>query len=519
MGPLLTLGGAGLAVVPPFVIDPTARMPLYQQIEEQVRSAILDGRLSPGARLPSVRELCARLEVARVTVATAYAQLVAEGYLTTKVGSGTRVATDLPEEALFVRHRPRQRVEVRLGLTHELRPMAWPRRLELVAPSAPPVPPLDFRFDFRPDTVGIDLFPFALWERLLRDAWRLLRDRNPSAALDYGSLPVGNGELRRAIAEYVGMARAVRCDPDQIAITRGGQGAFAVVARLFPPGSRCVVEDPGYVLARRALELDGVEVVAVPVDADGIVVDRLPTTAEGALVTPSWQYPRGGTMPIARRIELLRWAYSAGALIVEDDYDSELRYEGHPVPSLQGIDDGSHVLYVGTFSKVIFPGLRLGYAVVPRRALPTFASILEVTERDPPALEQQALAQFIAEGHFERHLRRLREAYAARQEAMLTALGHHCAGLIEVHRVPAGMHLVARLLDERVSATSAARAARAEGMFLGSMYPSRIAPAADRELLLGFAGSSPERISQGVEVLGAILRSAAARDYRGVHEG
>ena len=386
---------------PPIVLDRAASLPLYRQIEVALRRSILDGRIGPGARLPGIRAYARHLGVGAVTVMTAYEQLTAEGYLEARPGRGTLVAPGLPD--------------LRGGLRPRSLPGRGPADEAVVLPEASAGPRRPFfegthsrpRFDFRTGSTSLDLFPSAVWERLLPRAWRDLAS-DPEPATTY-RWPEGDPRLRAELAAYLGMSRAVRATPEQVVVTAGAQGAFATAARLWlSDGRTLATEDPSSPHLRRTFDGLGVETIPVPVDDRGLLVDRLPDGPSAVLVTPSWQYPNGGTMPVARRMHLLAWADRNRAIVIEDDCDSELRYEGHPQPSLQGLDEAGRVLYVGTFSKVLYPGLRLGCAVVPASAAEVFVARHEALYRGPGALEQRALALFLAEGHFERHLARLR---------------------------------------------------------------------------------------------------------------
>jgi GntR family transcriptional regulator/MocR family aminotransferase len=493
----------------PVALDRSADLPLYRQIEEELRAAILDGRLRPGMRLPSVRALAAELRVARITVVTAYEQLAAEGYVEGRAGVGTIVAEAIPDE--------------------------WRRRAPVPAPSTPPVagaadrrgqpklPPMVRHVPQRPffethpalagraaldlSTAGasFDRFPTELWERTLKQAWRELTDEPASPALTYRGRG-GDMRLRAALAGLLGATRAVRCEPEDVLIASGSQGAIGAIARLWlAPGRRFVAEDPGAPHLWRTLLASGARMLAVPVDADGLVVDALPEAAELVLVTPSWQYPAGGTLPLARRIGLLEWAHRSGAVIVEDDCDSELRYSGHPLASLQGLDQDGRVIYTGTFSKVLFPGLRTGFAVAPRALRSPLLAALEAHERGPAALEQRALAIFIEEGHFERHLRRLRHGNVERQAALRAAVARHLDGLLSVSDAPAGTHLVARIDHPCWTASELATAARSADLIVEPLSLSRVAPSLDRELLLHYAGHRPVALDEAMRRLGAVM--------------
>lgn len=492
-----------MPVTPPIDLQRDDPRPLHLQLTEGLRSAILDGRFRRSERLPPIRQLATDLGIARATVVSAYEQLAVEGYLVARVGSGTRVAPELPEVALVA-------------------PMTAPRPAGPARPAAPPPDPrlpdatyLSERtaagsvpFDFRPGRPGYDLFPAQAWERLLRDAWRDLVARERRGSLDYPD-PAGLPRLRRALADHLSLARAVRARPEQVTVLAGSQAAFATAARLWlGPGTTAVLEDPGYPMARRVVLATGARLATRLVDRHGLPTDRLPENAALAVVTPSWQFPLGGTLPIARRLALLEWSRRAGAVIVEDDYDSELRYAGRPLASLQGLDEDGRVLYVGTLSKVAFPALRLGYAVVPDAIAGPFAAALELVGRGVPVLEQLALARFVESGAFERHLRRMRIAYAERQAALVEAVRVEAAGLLEVEPAPAGMHLVGRLVDDLVPpASEVARAARAVGVNVAPVAGYRLAPAPDRELVLGYPALSPGEIREGIRRFGRSLRA------------
>ena len=483
---------------------------MYQQVYAGIRDAILGGRLPAGARLPASRLLAGELGVSRTTVSLAFDQLRAEGYLFGRERAGTFVATAIPDallEAAPVRAPRTARAAVRTTA---------PRRNG--APSPRPAAPLPFDavhatlgewaiVPFRAGVPALDLFPAALWSRLLARRWR----RPTASLLGYGSSQ-GLGSLREAIAVYVRAARAVRCSADQVIVTAGAQHALSLAGRvLVHAGETVWMEDPGYLAARDAWLAFGAHVVPVPVDDEGIRVDegvRLAPRATLAYVSPSHQYPLGHTMSLARRLALLEWAGRAGAWILEDDYDSEFRYASRPLASLQGLDERGRVVYVGTFAKTLYPGLRLGYLVVPEPLVDAFVHAAEVSNRHPPGIEQAVLAEFLADGHFARHVRRMRAAYAERQEALLragerTALGGHLA----MERVDAGMHLVGWLRRERDD-VAAARRADAARVFVRPI--SRFVHGTPRApgLMLGFAGWRP-----------AAIRAAAARLARALDAG
>lgn len=487
-------------------LDEARRAPLYRQIYEQLRAAILAGRFRPGDRLPSTRALAASLAVARITVEQGYEQLAAEGYLESRRGSGRYVARPLPDDLLTA-----VAPETAAGAAGASRAgptSSWARRLVEggLGDDDPYGGRLGLRYDFRPGAPSREAFPASLWRRLLARQWR----KEGAGLLTYGD-PAGYYPLRRAVAEYVQRARGVRCEAEQVVITGGTTQAVDLLTRLtVDPGDTVVVEDPGFPGARALLAAGGACILPVAVDRQGLPVEALPP-ADGQprvrliYVTPSHQYPLGGTMPLPRRLALLRWAAAHGAIVVEDDYDSEFRYSGRPVTALQGLDSEGLVVYIGTFSKVLSPGLRIGYVVLPPRLAPPFVAAKRLADRHTPALEQRALADFLLEGHFERHLRRLRLLYRGKQAVALAAVGREAGDACHAEAAAAGMHLVLQLgpgLDEEAVAHGAAQA----GV---GVYPlSRFQPRFPRgpSLLLGYTGLPEPDLLAGVERLGRVLQ-------------
>jgi GntR family transcriptional regulator/MocR family aminotransferase len=450
---------------------------------------------------------------------TAYDQLTAEGYLEPRPGRGTLVATDIPAMQLVARTRPRPEAPSATGE----RPGGGQGALvPAILPSStargPDRPFFDggwprLRYDFRTGSTRLDVFPVRTWERALQAAWRDLASGGDTGATDYAH-PAGDDRLRRELAAYLGRSRAVRAEPEQVVISAGAQAAMVIAGRLWlGDGRRLAVEDPGSPHLQRTFGGLGIPLVHVPVDDRGLPVDRLPDDVSGVLVTPSWQYPRGGTMPIARRLQLLDWAAARSAVVIEDDCDSELRYGGHPLPSLQGLDADGRVLYVGTFSKVLFPGLRTGYAIVPAAAVLPFTAQLEAAYRGPGAIEQRALAIFIADGQFERHLGRLRAAFAERQQALLASLAEELGRLVSTAATPGGAHLVVRIEDSRLTATELALRARAHDVAIEPLVDSAHEAIADREFLMHYGRLRPDEIRAGVRRL---ARAAAARTSRAI---
>ena len=487
-------GSAGL--VPWLDLDQHDDIPLYLQLYEQVRRAVLSGRLGPGARLPSSRTLAGELGLSRATVIQAYDRLWSEGYLEAKVGSGTRVTATLPEERLAApasaRRAPEHRAAVRLS-----------RRAEALVPTLAGAGQLDVPRPFLPGYPAIDLFPIAIWRRL---AWRRLRSRNQVDLLRPPE-PAGHPGLRSAIAEHLRLTRGVRCTAEQVVITTGTQQALArLSALLLDPGDAAWIEDPGYLGARRALGAAGARLVPVPVDGAGIDVDagiaREPR-ARLAYVSPSHQFPTGATMSLERRLRLLQWSRDQDAWILEDDYDGEYRYEERPLQALQGMDGSGRVIYMGTFGKILFPSLRLGYAVLPASLVSAFVAARAADDGSPPLLEQLVLTDFLRGEHLARHLRRMRLVYRDRRDALLEALAQRCGSSLTPGPAGAGIHLAATLHrgDDRVIAKLAA----GRGLTAFALSEFALEPRAPGGLVLGFAGWSPVRLRNAVDLLAAVL--------------
>jgi GntR family transcriptional regulator/MocR family aminotransferase len=488
-------------------LDRRSPIPLSHQLADRLRTAILAGQLGAGFRLPSTRGLAAELGVSRNTVLLGYDQLVAEGYVEGRVGSGTRVASVLPETLLQA---PAVASSGEASTRLAPAPIGLSRRATAVAaapsmPGAVGVAPGDWLRPFRPGVPALDVFPAALWARLVA---RHVRRTMPDL-LAYQD-PAGYRPLREAIAAYLGVSRGVRCTADQVIVVVGGQSGLDLAARvLLDPGDAVWVEDPGYLGVRGALLAAGARLVPVPVDDQGLEVtagEARGPDARLAYVTPSRQLPLGMAMSLGRRLALLAWAARTGAWIVEDDYDGEFRYAGRPLPALQGLRSDGRVIYIGTFSKVLFPALRLGYLVVPPDLVAAFVAARRFVDGHPPALEQAALTDFLAEGHFARHLRRMRTLYAARAKALVAEASHELSGLLDIHPPGAGMHLVGWLppgIDDHV----AARQAAAHSVATVPVSRFAIEPLGRGGLLLGFAAVDEPAIHAGVHRLAAAVRS------------
>ncbi|NOK08299.1 PLP-dependent aminotransferase family protein [Corallococcus exercitus] len=479
-------------------LDSRSPTPLHEQIFEGIRARILAGALAPGLRIPSSRQFATELDVARSTVLQALDALTAEGYLVTRAGSCTRVAPELPTPPEDRSRSAMPRVPRGPRLAASARalkpaPVGAPR-----LGSAPRA--------FRPGVPALDLFPTALWARTVSR----VHARASTGLLDGGD-PSGHAPLREAIATHVSSSRGVRCAPAQVFVTAGTQQAFDEVLRLaLDPGDSVWVEDPGYPGARRAVLAAGGRPVPVPVDAEGLDVGagiaRAPR-ARVALVAPSHQYPLGATLSLARRMALLQWAERTRALIIEDDYDSEFRHRGRPLTALQGLDDAGCVVYVGTFSKSMFPGLRLGFFIAPPSLVDVFSAARAAASAPASTLEQAALAAFLAEGHFARHLRRMRAAYRERGEALLDALRADCSGVLTPRPCDTGMQLCASLAAPLSDLRVRDEAAR-KGVEVAALSDYFLGRRRESGLVFGFGGVRPDALRAGTRTLARVLEAA-----------
>lgn len=465
---------------------------MYRQLYDKLRTAILEGSLRAGAKLPSTRILAQELAIARNTVMGAYEQLLAEGYLEGKTGSGTYVARTLPDAVLNIS-------AARQPASRGRHPAHLSRRGKILATNRLGVRYIDPPRPFRPGTPATHHFPFDLWSRLLAKYWR----REPAGLLPYTD-PAGYKPLRDAIAKYISAARAVRCDAEQIIVVSGAQQALDLATRLLlDPGDAVWMEDPGYNGARAAFLAAGVKPIAVPIGNAGLDVargEKLSPHARLAYVTPSHQYPTGVVMTLSRRLELLRWAERKRSWILEDDYDSEYRYASRPVASLQGLDKSGTVIYCGTFSKVLFPSLRLGYIVVPATLVDAFRGAKAVVDRHCPTVEQAVLAEFITEGHLARHIRRMRMLYLERKEALLEILRRELAGAVEVRSHDAGMHVVGWLQKGKRDSVVSRRALEL-GVEAPALTSYREKPGGRGGVILGYAAYSEPQLRSAVRTL------------------
>ena len=492
----------------PLLLSPSGSS-RHRDLYDALRAAIVEGRLAAGARLPSTRDFARQLGVARGTVVAVFEQCVAEGYLATRTGAGTFVATTLPDAWFRAATRAAPRAEP-LATPMTPRLSSWGRSLD-VAPF-----PLVTRRATRPfhaHIPALDAFPREEWGRLVAR-----HGRQASAALLADTDVRGHRPLREALAEHLRVARGVVAPADRLVITPSVQQALDLVARLvLDPGDRAWIEDPSYVGARSALAATGATLVPIPVDDAGLDVAggiaRAPD-ARLAYLTPAHQAPLGVTLSLDRRSMLLEWARRSGAWIFEDDYDSEFRYEGRPVPALQGLDGTGRVVHAGSFSKTLFPALRLAYVVVPDALLDPFLAAKSIADRFTPPFSQAVLAQFIADGHFGRHLRRMRELYAERRAALLGALAIEVGDGLEVIGANAGLDLSA-WLPRGVDDDAAVRALSAASIEAASLSAQTLAPGARSGLQLGFAAFSPARLRKGAAAMGVALAPLLSGSARG----
>ncbi|HUR94410.1 MAG TPA: PLP-dependent aminotransferase family protein [Gemmatimonadales bacterium] len=477
-----------------------AGMPAAHWLCSALRAEILEGRLCPGARLPATRDLAKQYDFSRGTVVSAFEQLKSEGYLEGSVGSGTYVNQVLPDDLLQVG---------RQGVVRPAAERSRPRRLSDFGRRARlfPTDPSRPTRAFRADQPALDLFPTTLWAQLA--ARRL---RRATTQLLSGSSPMGHRPLQEAVADYLRTSRGVTCTPDQVAIVSGVQEALHLVARLLlNPGDQVCMENPGYIGAALAFDALGAKVIGVAVDGEGMEVPsaRL-RDVRLVFVTPGHQSPLGISMSLPRRLALLEWARKSGALIFEDDYDSEYRYAGRPLPALQGLDRHAQVLFAGSFSKVLFSSIRLAYLVVPPDLIDAVTATQSITTRYAPHLDQAVLCDFIVEGHFGRHVRRMREIYAERRSVLLESARQRLSGLFEIVGVEAGLQ-TAGWLCRGIDAVAAAKAAAQRDVDVVPLSRYSRGPMAREGLQLGFAAVDPEEIRRGVRELAIALEGALRR--------
>ena len=459
---------------------------LSVQIYRQLLSAILDGRLRPGERLPPTRELAQRLGVSRNTVAVAYEQLTADDVLVGRVGAGSYVSDRIPLRDALQRRAP-------AGAVQPLaRWQALPAPLELAQTTS--------AYDFSVGVPDARLFPAAAWRRLLASEWR-----SPLAQHARYASPDGHSELRDAIARHLGLSRAVVADANDVIVTQGAQQAFDLIGRVLIGVGTCVaVEDPGYPLVHRLFRSLGANVVGVPVDEEGLRVDAIPRQASLIYVTPSHQFPLGMAMSFRRRAALLAWAERRGAVIIEDDYDSEFRFDGRPLDPLQSLDRTGRVIYVGSFSKVLLPTLRIGFLVAPASLRSALLAVRQLTDWHGDLLAQAALARFIERGLLARHIRKVRRVYAARHARILESLERRCSQLQAIPSA-AGLHLSVVAEGKSLNVRRVVDRARSRGLRVGVLADYSFGAPCQTGFVIGYGAIPSSRIDEGLKHLAASL--------------
>jgi GntR family transcriptional regulator/MocR family aminotransferase len=476
-------------------IDRKSKESLQEQLTNQLRQMILRGVYQPGARLPSTRALGSELGLSRNTVLCAFDQLTAEGYLEGRTGAGSFIAHTLPENMLRAETPAHSGIPISSAKCSRYaeRAIKAPRVFgDLAIPNQP----------FRPSLPAYDTFPMQLWAKLQSQTWRTAS----STLLGYGDA-AGYLPLRKTLATYLKEYRGVQCSEEQIILTAGSQHALHLTAKvLLEPGDSAIIEDPGYSSAQGAFLTNEATLIAQPLDSEGMVIPKQKSKVKVIYMTPSYQYPMGVVMSLARRLEWLQFAEQHAAWIIEDDYDSEFRYSGRPIPALQGLNNGAHVIYMGTFSKMILPALRIGYLVVPPQLRQAFVAARAANGLHCQTVDQAVLNRFIEEGHFHRHLREMRTLYAARQKLFLKILRAELSEFLYATEAPAGMHLPVFLTDKvKSSAQVIATAAEKKGMTLLPLSRLTIKTKVNEGFLMGYTSFTGKRMREGIAVLGEIL--------------
>ena len=478
-------------------LDRASSTPLYRQLIEEIRQGVLSGRLKPNQKLPSSRSLAQSLTVSRSTVTQSYEQLESEGYLETRRSSGTYVCKQIPDEWL----RSPAIAPVTNNAIDKNFLSQFGENLASIGSLQADEP--DCEISFRYGNPAVEYFPIQQWRKLLARHY----DRT---LLNYTANSAGYLPLREEIASYLQRSRAVRCTPERVIIINGSQQALDLIARLvLNAGDWVAMEDPGYLGARYCFKGQLANIQPIPVNSEGLDVEALnnrPQKFKLIYVTPSHQFPSGATLSLSRRIALLQWAEKTNTLIIEDDYDSEYRYESQPIPALQGMDRSESVIYIGTFSKILFPALRIGYLVVPTSWIPIVRKAKWLCDRFCPILEQCALTDWIKLGYFERHIRRMRQLYDSRRQALVTALKRHFANRVTIIGENAGIHVMVKiktiLPDEVVIAKAAA-----VGVGLVSAREYYLKLPSQGEFIFGYAQLDETQIEQGVIRLSHVIKS------------
>lgn len=464
--------------------------PLFEQLYQGLRQAILAGTVRPGERLPSTRELAEQLGVSRTVTLLAYDRLIAEGFGTAKHGSGTRVSADITAARSSGKRSARLRLSRYGAAVAKSQATVDTPRLPETAP----------RYNFSYGRSDLSSFPFSTWKRMLVQNLRKASTRQ----FDYGSA-LGSSQLREAICAHLRRSRAVACQPSQVLIVSGSQQALDLIVRvLVNVGDAVAIEEPHYDGARETLRAAGARLRPVPVDLDGLDPDRLPHDAVLAVVTPSHQFPTGAILSLERRLALLNWARRRKAVIVEDDYDGEFRYDGRPLESLQGLDPEGRTIYIGTFSRTVFPSLRIGYLVAPEPLIPALTAAKWLSDLHSATLEQQTLREFIASGAYERQLRQLRRRNTARRAALLSAVHDFLGERVELTGAGAGAHVVL-WPRQRVSEAKIVESAAQRGVGISGIAHCWLGRETRAGFVLGYARLTEPEIREGIRLLGQIL--------------
>lgn len=480
-------------------LNRSSKIPLYQQLTEEIRSAVLEGRLKPKQKLPSSRSLAKSLSISRSTVTQSYEQLESEGYLETLGGSGTYVCHQLVDEWLNLppielTNKPQSKD---LNLSQFGQSLISINRLQVSEP--------DYEISFRYGNPAISYFPIQQWRKLLN------RHCNNSAALlNYAEEAGGYFPLKVEIADYLGRSRAVRCTPEQVIVVNGSQQALDLIGRLtLNPGDWVAIEEPGYLGARCCFMGQSANLEPIPVDEDGLDLEFLSQCDRDFKlihVTPSHQFPTGVILSLKQRIALLQWAQTTGTLIIEDDYDSEYRYGEQPIPALQGMDKNQSVIYIGTFSKTMFPSLRIGYLVVPPHWVSIIGKAKWLCDRSVPLLEQYALTDWIREGDFEKHIRRMRKLYNSRRQALISVFEKHFGDRVKIIGANAGIHVMVKIETDKSDRIIIEQAA-AEGIGLISTrgYYLNTDTFRQGEFIFGYGQLEETQIETGISRLSQVL--------------
>jgi GntR family transcriptional regulator/MocR family aminotransferase len=468
-----TFGEAALAGIS---LDRTEREPLHRQLASELKRLILAQTIAPGARLPSSRVYAEELGVSRATIVAAVDELIAEGYAEGRHGSGVFVAPDLPDHVLRAAAQAAPLAESVLPRPDEVRP-------------------------FQPAAPELALFPHEIWAKLMLKTWR-----NPIRDLLSSPDPLGWAPLRLAIADHLRAFRGMRCAPEQVVITSGAGEALELLAQsILKRGDKVLIEEPGYVLIRKTFSELGLKTVSIPVDADGLDIAKGPRDARAAVVTPARHYPLGMTMPLARRLALLEWARLRKTWIIEDDYDSEYRYHGKPLPALMGVDEAGIVISLGSFSKTMLPGLRIGYLVVPHALINDISAVMRERGARVSLFLQPVLADFMRLGHYAIHIRRMRRLYTKRQLALREAIARHAGDVLATTPEPAGMHLICTLTNGMNDRDASRRAAKV-GLLAPALSDYFAGQPFRQGLVLGYAGFDETVLDASIKKLAEALR-------------